>query len=91
MTEWRPLWDVNREKRFAVRSTVINRVAARSRDVAEGSCDFVGGLVDPTCDGRYCLANNTFCPPRIFEDPKIWETCLTRLEKLKNKKEQAWR
>ena len=87
MTQWKPLWDANREKHSTVRSTAANPVLAKNREV-EGSCNFVGSLVDPTCEGRYCLTDNTFCPPKIFENPKIWRVCPTHLEKLKNKKEQ---
>ncbi len=89
MTEWRPLWDANQEKRFATKQTMSACLPAKDRDVSESCCDFVGELVDATCDGKYCLADRTFCPPRIFEDSKVWVTCPTRLEKLKNKKEQA--
>ena len=91
MTECRPLWDVNQDKRFAVKSAQAARVPAKTQDVTNFCCDVVGSLVNPTCEGRYCLADNTFCPPRIFEDSKICENCKTRLEKLKNKKEQAQR
>ncbi len=90
MTEWRPLWEVNRKKPFAVKPPVVNCAPAKSRN-AEGSCDFVGGLVDSTCEGRYCLVDNTFCSQRVFGNAKIWKTCPVRLEKLKNKKEQTWR
>ena len=86
-----PLWDVNRNRSDAVRSASRSQVTAMIKDVPEGCCDFVGGIVDAVCTGRYCLADNTFCPPRIFEDSKIWLKCLTRLEKLKSKKEQSWR
>ena len=88
MTEWRLLWDVNPEERFTVKSASAVRTPA-IRDMKDCCCDFVGGLVNATCEGRYCLADNTFCPQRIFEDSKIWETCPTRLEKLKIKKEQT--
>jgi hypothetical protein len=89
MTEWRPLWDVNREKHFAARSAVGNCTLTKNHVVAESCCDLVGSLVDSTCDSRHCLADNTFCPPRIFEDSKIWGTCPTRSEKRKNPKERV--
>ncbi len=74
MTEWRPLWDVNRENRFASKSKVNIPSPAKNQDIAKSCCDFVGSLIYPICEGRYCLADNTFCPPRIFENPKMWET-----------------
>jgi hypothetical protein len=52
-----------------------------------GCCEFVGDLVFSEGEGRYC-SNKTFCPKRIFADPKIYDSCPTRTEKLKAQAEQ---
>ena len=52
-----------------------------------GCCEFVGGLVVSEDGGRYCF-DKTFCPKRIFADSKIYADCPSRLEKLKDRKEQ---
>lgn len=33
----------------------------------EGYCEFMGGLVDTVCEGRYCF-DGCFCPVRVFAD-----------------------
>jgi hypothetical protein len=74
---WQPFWkpkDSSTEK-----ATVITEASAPT-----GCCEFVRDLVDPTIDGRRCF-NNTYCPKRIFADPKLFDSCPTRLEKLKDK------
>lgn len=73
MTEWRPLWDADKEKREI--KTAIDDLPP------PGSCEFVGSLVDPTITARVCF-DRTFCPARVFSDPKIFGSCPARLEKL---------
>jgi hypothetical protein len=77
LNRWQPLWtpkDAPTEK-----ATVITEAAAPA-----GCCEFVRDLVDPAIDGRRCV-NNTYCPKRIFADSKLFGSCPTRLEKLKDK------
>lgn len=73
-----PIWKP-KETKPAAKSSVFLGTPAPA-----GCCEFVGGLVDPTIDGRRCI-DNTFCPKRIFSDPKIFALCPTRLDKLKYK------
>jgi hypothetical protein len=51
-----------------------------------GCCEFVGASVNTGGDGCLCC-DGTFCPKRIFGDAKVFCTCPTRLEKLKEQKE----
>ena len=84
MTEWRPVWDVGRDGRGVVQSARCARQPDVDRSLPEGCCEFVGGLVYVTFDGRTC-ADGTFCPARIFRDPKVFVGCPTRLEKLRDR------
>ena len=59
--------------------------AAKIEDIVpEDCCEFVGGLVDGFCEGRYCV-DGSFCPSRVFADPKFFVSCPNRFEKLKSK------
>ncbi len=49
-----------------------------------GCCEFVGDVVDATCEGRLCV-DRSFCPKSIFSDAKVFASCPVRLEKLKGK------
>jgi hypothetical protein len=51
-----------------------------------GCCEYVRSLIDPAIDGRRCI-DITYCPKRIFSDPKVFASCPTRLKKLKEKTE----
>ena len=83
-----PIWDVNQQL-----SGVINSHSCVSRSPVDfglqlNACEFVGALVDASCDARTC-ADGTFCPSRCYSDSAVYGSCPTRLEKLKNKKEQT--
>ena len=73
-------------KRFSYRSPPeVNLTVVASPPV--GCCEFVGDIVFFEGGGRYC-SDKTFCPRRIFADAKIYATCPTRIEKLRERKEQ---
>jgi hypothetical protein len=77
LNRWQPLWT---PKDSSTEKTNIFTEAA----TPAGCCEFVRDLVDPTIDGRRCV-DNTYCPKRIFADSKLFNSCPTRLEKLKDK------
>jgi len=51
-----------------------------------GCCEFVGVLIHPSIEGRRCI-DHTFCPKRLFSDPKFFASCPTRKQKLKDKEQ----
>jgi len=84
VTEWKPFWSPKSTDTVSVLNAKVHEpVVDRS---AAGCCEFVGGLVDATCEGRYCF-NGTFCPARCFKDSKVFAGCSLRLDKLKSKEQ----
>jgi hypothetical protein len=51
------------------------------------ACEFIGSVIDENLEDRRC-SDGTFCAKRLFDNPAIYASCPTRLEKLKTKKDQ---
>jgi hypothetical protein len=81
MTEWKPFWQP--KGTISVQSAGSAEIADRKPNA--GLCEFVGDIIDPVCEGRYC-SDGTFCPASCFKDPKVFARCTFRLEKLKSRK-----
>ena len=45
-------------------------------------CEFATGVITEACLGRNCSVLGCYCPPSVFRDPKVFEGCSTRKEKL---------
>ena len=82
MTEWKPFWQL----KSAVSSQSVKGVEVVDRAPVAVLCEFVGELVDPAYESRYCF-NGTFCPVSCFKDPAVFAGCTFRLEKMKCQKE----
>ncbi len=50
-------------------------------------CEFVGDYVFPGSSGRKCF-DGTFCPVSVYGKLTVYQTCPTRLLKLRERKEQ---
>lgn len=51
-------------------------------------CEFAGDYVYPGASGRQCV-DGTFCPARVYGNLALFQVCLTRLAKLKERREQS--
>lgn len=69
-------------------STPTPAVAVSPQSADPGICEYAGDYVYPGASGRKCTG--TFCPSRIYGAVAVYESCPTRIAKLKLRaKEQS--
>ena len=78
-----PIWKPKETKPAPKASVVLGAPAPA------GSCEFIGDFpfVGSTSKLRLCRIDRCSCTFACYSDSKVWTSCLTRLEKLKDKEE----
>jgi hypothetical protein len=76
-----PLWRPKETRPVSKASVVLGTPAP------VGSCEFIGdfAFVGCTSNLRLCQIDGCSCTFGCYSDSKVWSSCRTRLEKLKNK------
>ena len=76
-----PIWKPKETKPVAKTSVVLSAPA--------GSCEFIGDFPFVGCTSklRLCQIDGCSCTLACYSDSKVWSTCYTRLEKLKDKEQ----
>lgn len=79
MTEWKPFW----QPKSAVSSQSVKVAEVVDRAPAAVFCEFATGIISEGYENRTCsITNWSFCSAKVFKDPKIFEQCSARKEKL---------
>ncbi len=78
-----PIWKPKETKPSAKASVVL------SASAPQGSCEFIGDIPFVGCTSklRLCQIDGCSCTFACYSDSKVWTSCWTRLEKLKDKRQ----